>query len=43
MIDRHVRCKGREYDDGSGKENSPEKAGLQEIDLERRVKSKVVC
>jgi hypothetical protein len=41
MIDRHVRCKGWKYDDGSGKENSPEKAGLQEIVLKRRVRSKV--
>jgi hypothetical protein len=41
MIDRHVRCKGWKYDDESGKENSPEKAGLGEIDLEKRVKSKV--
>jgi hypothetical protein len=41
--ERHVRCKGRKYDNGSRQENSPERAGLQKIDLKRRVRSKVVC
>jgi hypothetical protein len=41
--ERHVRCKGRKCDDGSRQENSPERAGLQKIDLKRRVRSKVVC
>lgn len=37
-----VRCKGRKCDDGSRQGNLPERAGLQEIDLKRRVNSEIV-
>jgi hypothetical protein len=38
-----VRCKGGKYVDELWKKNLPERAGLEETELERRVKSKMVA
>lgn len=40
---RHVRCKGGKYADELWKKNLPERGGLEETDLEERVKPKIVA